>query len=291
MKSVLLKSLLFLTLFLLSIASCTKARLEKKETVSNFELSLRGSAAIITKAEDLLPKGTAVGIYVPFRDSLLESAKSQYSNRLYTSDSSGVLSGGPVMLTIEKDYDIYGYAPYQKGVLSPESITGFKNGDDVLLAKKATIINVSQTNFSADLSFVHIVSQISFNVVCEDPDLLIDNTSLIEITGFYQSAELNIKNATLSPSGLAPSTIVNGANGKLVVNPSCFFTNNAGTMNLSIKVTIGGEVYNGIISKLFVAGESYKYTVTIPLSKQEIKFTATLAPWVQREGDVIVSND
>ncbi|MBP1631143.1 MAG: Fimbrillin-like [Bacteroidetes bacterium] len=275
-------------LLILLFSCCTKISIEKQKTNNQIELGLSGSAKIISKADNIIPEGLSIGIYVQPKDSSVSFSKTMFSNRLYISETSGSLSGGPIFLNIGKDYDIYGYSPYQGGVTTPDSIAGFKNGDDVMIATNASIINVSETNNSAVLPFEHIVSQISFNVECEDTTVVIDQTSSIEVIGFYSSAVLNLTNTTLSPKGSAPSIKTNGSEGVLAIQPFCFFIKKSEYMDIPIKVTIKGITYNGSISRVFVAGESYKYTVTIPTTTHTLKLTSTLSQWVQVDGEVVV---
>ncbi len=285
-------------IILLLITGCAKDNSDSNKSDSKFELKLSGSSSVVTKTDMPMPQGLTVGIYVPLRDSPLNSANVEFSNRLYTAGISGALTGGPVYLTTAKDYDIYGYAPYKQGILSPESIGGFTHGDDVLLATKATITGASETNNTATLLFEHSVSQISFNVVCADTDVVLGSTSSIEISGFYNSATLNLSDKKLTPSGSAPSVKASGTNGKLYIAPVCFFINKDEIMNITIKVTIGEsvksttaeKVYNGTISRAFNAGESYMYTVNIPASSQELNLSATLTPWMESFGDIDVTN-
>lgn len=275
---------------MLLLLSCSKINIYNKKPESLFELNLKGSANIISKADNIMYEGISTGIYVPFKDSSISTAKTSFSNRLYISGVSGSLSGGPVFLTVGKNYDIYGYAPYQQGVVTPESISGFKSGDDVMAANKVTLSNVSETNSSALLSFEHLVSQISFNVECEDSGVIINHTSSIEVSGFYSTAILNLTNRTLIPGGSATPVTSIGTAGALSIQPVCFFISTASIMDLGIKVTIDGVVFNGTISRQFVAGESYRYTVTIPVTTQELKLSATLTPWVVIDDEIVVSN-
>lgn len=275
-------------LLVLLFSSCTKINVEKQNQDNGIELSLTGSADIISKAENIMPENLSIGIYVQPKDSSVSSSVAMFSNRLYISGTAGSLFGGPVFLTIGKDYDICGYAPYQGGVTTPDSIAGFKNGDDVMVASNASIMNVSETNNSAALSFEHIVSQISFNVECEDTSIVFDQTSSIEVFGFYSSAVLNLTNTTLSPNGSAPSMKTSGSKGALSIQPFCFFIKKLEYMDIPIRVTIKGITYNGSISRVFVAGESYRYTVTIPTATHTLKLTSTLSQWVQVDGEVVV---
>lgn len=284
-----MKNVIFVFFFSL-LLSCSKIDTYNKKPESMFELNLKGNANIISKSDNAMNEGVSMGIYVPFKDSSISTAKTSFSNRLYISGISGSLSGGPVFLTVGKDYDIYGYAPYQQGVVTPESISGFKSGDDVMAANKVTVSNVNETNNSALLSFEHLVSQISFDIVCEDSGVIINQTSSIEVSGFYSTAILNLTNRRLIPGGSATSIKSNGANGSLFIQPFCFFIDTTSIMELGIKVTIDGVVFNGIISRQFIAGESYRYTVTIPVTTKELKLSATLTPWVVIDDEIVVSN-
>ncbi|MHC1690032.1 MAG: fimbrillin family protein [Bacteroidales bacterium] len=284
-----MKKIIFVFFFLL-LLSCSKVNTYNNIPEKLLELNLKGRANVISKSENVMYEGVSMGIYVPYKDSSISTAKTSFSNRLYTSGISGSLSGGPVFLTVGKDYDIYGYAPYQQGVVTPESISGFKSGDDVMFANKVTVSNVSETNSSAILSFEHLGSQISFSVECEDPGVIINQTSSIEVSGFYNTANLNLTNRTLIPIGSATPITSNGTAGALSIQPFCFFITTLSVMELDIKVTIDGVEFNGTISKQFVAGESYRYTVTIPVTTQELKLSATLTPWVVIDDEIVVSN-
>jgi len=284
-----MKKIIFVFFFLL-LLSCSKINTYNKKQENIFELNLKGRANIISKADNVMYEGISTGIYVPFKDSSITTTKTSFSNRLYISGVSGSLLGGPVFLTVGKNYDIYGYAPYQQGAVTPESISGFKSGDDVMAANKVTILNVSETNNSALLSFEHLVSQISFDVVCEDSGVVINQTSSIEVSGFYSTAILNLTNRSLIPGGSASPIVSSGATGTLSIEPLCFFIDPVSIMELGIKVTIDGVTFNGTISRQFVAGESYRYTVTIPATTQELKFSATLTPWVVIDDEIVVSN-
>ena len=270
------------------LTGCSRIAIDKQVSDNLYRLNLHGNTRIITKADSLMGEGISIGVYVPFKDSSLLSAKANFSNVQYTSGNSGTLSGGPVLLTVGRSYDIYGYVPYQPGIQSPDSIVGFKIGDDVMVATKSTITDVSNTNSSAVLTFEHLVSQLSFKIIFEDKSIIIDSTTSIEISGFYSSAKLNLTNNTLFPADATSSLTARGTAGSLSVQPFCFYTDKESNMTLKLKITAEGVNYYGEISRLFVPGESYRYTVTVPISTQDLKLNSTLTTWVQIDKEILI---
>lgn len=273
---------------ILILTGCSRIAIEKQVSDNLYKLNLHGSTRIITKADSLMGEGISIGIYVPFKDSSLLSTKANFCNVLYTSGNSGTLSGGPVFLTVGRSYDIYGYVPYQQGMQYPDSIGGFKSGDDVMVTTKSTISDVSNTNSSAILTFEHLVSQLSLKIVFEDKSIVIDSTSSFEISGFYNSAILNLTNSTLFPADATSSVMAKGTDGSLSIQPFCFFIDKESNMTLNLSIIAEGVNYYGEISRLFVAGESYRYTVTVPVSTQDLKLSSTLITWVQIDNEILI---
>ena len=70
-------------LLVLLFSSCTKINVEKQNHDNEIELSLTGSADIISKAENTMPENLSIGIYVQPKDSSVSSAVAMFSNRLY----------------------------------------------------------------------------------------------------------------------------------------------------------------------------------------------------------------
>ncbi|MBP1593192.1 MAG: Fimbrillin-like [Bacteroidetes bacterium] len=261
-------------------------------------VALRLSATqtgIVTKgADSALPLGSVTGIYVTAKDAAI--AASYFGNQKYTSGASGaLLTDASVSLTIGSSYDIYAYAPYQAGVITPIAVE-FPYGTDVLWAPKFTISGVSESNNSALLSFEHRAAQITFKVVFADDfnegPKEFTSSSAISVSGFYNKGLLDITTGMLTPSGVTNITL--SAFGKdtagvitLGTDTTCFIPA-TGIMPLSVVVSHGGRVYNGVIKETFVSGHSYNYTVTISGQLATLGISGVMEQWIPVSDDLIV---
>ena len=81
-----MRSILFL-IFLSLLSSCTRINTEKQIGNDLLELNLQGIAQVISKADLLMQEGIPIGIFVPFKDSSISSAKASFSNRLYITEA------------------------------------------------------------------------------------------------------------------------------------------------------------------------------------------------------------
>lgn len=261
---------------------------------------------VVTKSESPLVEGYRIGAYVPGMDSVISSA-TVASNRPFEVVEGKLVSTPETYLLLGKSYDIFSYAPYKTDIADPSAIT-FTHGDDVVTAPKQTIVNVTSDNHSAALSFTHLTSQIKIILEIDPafdanndsrPDSIhISRNTRIEVVGFETNALLNLSNGALAPqSGGARTTIAQNSfydenTGKWVLYTSheCFFIPAAGSKTLTVNVLHAGIDLVGEITREWVAGESYIYTVTAKKNSTVAicGLTATLADWVEVNGAIDV---
>lgn len=286
------------------LSSCSK---EPKAPEGKVALQLSGSthAMVVNRSVSAMPDGYSLGVYIPELDGNINTSTLAI-NKEYTSDGTSLTCSTPTYLELSKSYDIYSYSPYKSAVSDPEAIE-FTHGEDLLWAPKTTISNVSESNCSANLAFMHQTSQVKFNVVVDpkfdsDDDSVPDNTELdasssIKVTGFAPTATLKLTDGTLTlGSGTSPEIVATSKDtaGKYTLttgDPVCFFIPSDGTKkDLTIVVTHAGINLTGTISRVWVAGESYTYTVTATKNSTVaiLSMSATINDWINKTGDLIV---
>jgi hypothetical protein len=279
--------------FVLLLSGCTSVAVEESviQTVP-LTLSARYSAdiALGTRSSTDMSSGITTGIYVAQKDTGIGA--SYYTNQLYLCGASGALSTERnVFLTVGRDYDIYAYAPYQATVTNQDSIV-MVHGMDVLWAQKATLSSVSEDNHSASLAFSHRVAQVSFKVVFASDFSIGSPTftsdSKIEVSGFYDQGTLDVATGVLTPGPLRTKVMSGSGSGTvgsmtLGIDSTCFIPDTT-AVNLAIKVTHGGYIYNATISHLFTAGSYTQYTVTVKGVSLPLGITGTIVDWVPVTG-------
>ena len=256
------------------------------ETVS---LLLSGTQSALETRTSLpeLPQGSTTGIYVPEKEKDISTA--YFNNACYTAGESGILqasSSTVIDLTVGMSYDIYAYGPFRTIVTDPAAIA-FTHGNDVIYAPKSTVTGVTADNRTAILNFEHRAAQIDFSVIFADDynltDKQITSASTIEVAGFYPVATLDLITGNLTPTGAATASLSSsgiGAPGamELAIPPTCFIPG-TDQMSLVVKVTHQGKEFNGTITETFVAGMSYRYTVTVNGTVAPLAITGTLRDW------------
>lgn len=257
------------------------------ETVS---LLLSGTQPALETRASLpeLPQGITTGIYVPEKDKNISTA--YFNNAWYTAGESGILqasSSTVIDLTIGMSYDIYAYGPFQAIAPNPAAIA-FTHGTDVICSPKTSVTGVTSENRTAILNFEHRVAQISFNVVFRDDFNLtakeVTSASTIEAAGFYPAGTLDVTTGDLTPAGTTAVTLRGTGTGnpgsmELAIPPTCFIPS-SNAMTLAVKVSHQGREFNGTITEAFVAGMSYRYTVTVSGTVAPLNITGTLRDWI-----------
>ncbi len=288
--------LLFVLGLLINISSCHKDsgrvdynKLTELKLKSNFHASLYNSGLSVKSMENLVPD-THLGIFLSEKDIPL-IVSGNYFNSEKTVNSDGSLSGTPVMMVIGKSYDIYSYAPYHPQSKASPIVESFEHGEDVIWSGKITIEQVSETNNRVNLEFEHLASQISFAVNKLNNSTEFSGSSYIKVAGFHSVAHLDVSSGVLTPhTGDLLMASASASEGKLGLNPFCFFNRGTNSMEINIEIFDGVKKYYGTIIKVFNSGESYKYTITIPGTQPELIINASLTPWIETESEITIGN-
>lgn len=232
---------------------------------------------IVTRSITDLPDSTRTGVYALETDSRAATAltKTLYQNVLYmaTGKDGRFISTSPIALAKGNSYQTCAYAPYQSVVNDPTAIA-FTHGTDVLYAPSVPV-TISGSTASATLTYAHMLSQIQFILIPGDgsPDL---TGATLNVAGFYASCTLNMMNGTITPVTGSGATVTD-------INRSVCFVTDTRQMVLKMTVTtIGGRVYTGMISRVFLP--SYSYTYTLMVNNTELEIFGQIVDWVPIKG-------
>ncbi len=244
-------------------------------------LSLNGSTSdmSVTRSSSDLPASTQSGVYaLETGSNTVSLATTPYANALYTAVGSGgsFTSSSPLILAKGKSYQVCAYAPYQNPVNNPEALI-FNHGTDVLYAPLVPV-SISGAVASATLTYGHALSQIRFTLVSGHGSPILTGASL-KVTGFCESCSFNLSDGSITP------LVGNGATITDIDKAICFVPMTQ-TMSLNVLLTTsGGQQYKGTISRIFLSGYSYTYTLTV--NNADLEITGQIINWTSIDGGSI----
>jgi len=291
------KTILLSAVGLMLLASCSSDVLDNKVNnvpENQVALALSGrTTTLMTRSTSTLPEDLKIGVYSYLKDSAITAAP--YQNRPYTSQTDGTLtSPDTILLKIKSDYQFSAYAPYLSNVLSSSELT-FPIATDVLWSPAQTLLNVSQNNKSVALAFGHRAAQITFTVGFDDTfvgDKTFTDASQLTVTGFYPTGRLNITSGALIPEGTQTFSLNGvltgtGSTASLSIPATCFASSLV-EMPLNITIKHLGKTYHGSLSKVFVSGTSYVYTILVGTLNLPLGLTGTLQDWVSQSETISI---
>ncbi|MBP1593191.1 MAG: Fimbrillin-like [Bacteroidetes bacterium] len=267
------------------MVSCSNEQDPSNQTsAKQVALSLSGSteAMITTKASTVdLPAATQVGVYaLETAPSTITMLTTPFKNVLYsaTGASGAFTSTSPIYLLSTKQYSACAYAP-QVSTVSDVTAVPFVHGTDVLYAptKTVTITPGSPAIAAVDLTFSHKMSQIKFSLVAGTgtPDL---TGAVLSVTGFNESCTMNITDGSVTPVKGVGASITD-------IDKATCFVPNSSDMLLDVKVTTtDNRSYTGTISRVFGAGSSYSFTITLNKNDTKLGITGHVIDWVSVNG-------
>lgn len=283
-----MKKLFVLAGVLLAVGSCSKREMgagERSELILSGQVAFGGSvassetpAAKPASALDPLP-ATNLGVYVLTKsgDAQTDFNTTSWKNEAFTSDASGIISGGNVSLRTGTSYDIYAYAPRVASAGDPHAVP-VAHGDDVLWAKAPGIV-ATAGGTKAQLEFRHCGAQIGFRLKASDGTTDLTGADL-EVVGFYKSGTLDAETGALVLTD-PTQTLTDKSGGKtnILVDGKA--------MALSVKVTnVPGrsEPFTGSFSRALKAGESWLFDVNVNMDGGgKVDFVGEVVDWVDVE--------
>ncbi len=286
-NSPIMKGLWVLAVLATTFASCSQD--QDAPSVSGKKgdalLNITGNASnMVTKATGVeMAAGTNVGVYV-YETGLFDVTSTPFQNYQYaaTGANGKFNATTAIYLSHAKSYSALAYAPFQSTVANPK-IVSFDHGTDVMYA--ATVpVSISGTDpaftASAQLLFKHLMSQLKFSLISGNgtPDL---TGATLRVTGFNQSATLNLADGTFAPVKGDGAAITD------IDKAVCFAADNA-DMALHLTVTTSdGKVYSGTLTKTFASGTSYSYKITVNNNDTKLDITGTVIDWIPVDGGSI----
>lgn len=283
-----MKKLFVLAGVLLAVGSCSKREMgagERSELILSGQVAFSGSAAYSevpavkpAGALDPLP-ATSLGVYVLTKsgDAQTDFNTTSWKNEAFTSDASGIISGGNVSLRTGTSYDIYAYAPRVASAGDAHTVP-VTHGDDVLWAKTSGIV-ATAGGTKVQLEFRHCGAQIGFRLKASDGTTDLTGADL-EVVGFYKSGTLDAETGALVLTD-PTQTLTDKSGGKtnILVDGKA--------MALSVKVTnVPGrsEPFTGSFSRALKAGESWLFDVNVNMDGGgKVDFVGEVVDWVDVE--------
>ena len=283
-----MKKLFVLAGVLLAVGSCSKREMgagERSELILSGQVAFSGSAAY-SEAPAVKPAGaldplpaTNLGVYVLTKsgDAQTDFNTTSWKNEAFTSDASGIISGGNVSLRTGTSYDIYAYAPRVASAGDAHAVP-VTHGDDVLWAKASGIV-ATAGGTKAQLEFRHCGAQIGFRLKASDGTTDLTGADL-EVVGFYKSGTLDAETGALVLTD-PTQTLTDKSGGKtnILVDGKA--------MALSVKVTnVPGrsEPFTGSFSRALKAGESWLFDVNVNMDGGgKVDFVGEVVDWVDVE--------
>lgn len=283
-----MKKLFVLAGILLAVGSCSKRETgvgERSELILSGQVAFGGSvassetpAAKPASALDPLP-ATNLGVYVLTKsgDAQTDFNTTSWKNEAFTSDASGIISGGNVSLRTGTSYDIYAYAPRVVAVSDAHTVP-VVHGQDVLWAKASGIV-ATAGGTKAQLEFRHCGAQVGFQLKASDGTTDLTGADL-EVVGFYKTGTLDAGTGVLTLSNPTQTlTDKSGAKTNILVDGQA--------MALSVKVTnVPGrpEPFTGSFSLTLKPGESWLFDVNVNMDGGgKITFVGEVVNWVDVE--------
>lgn len=283
-----MKKLFVLAGILLAVGSCSKRETglgERSELILSGQVAFGGSvvssetpAAKPAGALDPLP-ATNLGVYVLTKsgDAQTDFNTTSWKNEAFTSDASGIISGGNVSLRTGTSYDIYAYAPRIAAVSDAHTVP-VVHGQDVLWAKASGIV-ATAGGTKAQLEFRHCGAQVGFQLKASDGTTDLTGADL-EVVGFYKTGMLDAGTGALTLSD--PTQVLTDKSGdktNILVDGQA--------MALSVKVTnVPGrpEPFTGSFSLTLKPGESWLFDVNVNMDGGgKITFVGEVVNWVDVE--------
>lgn len=281
-----IKKAAFLIFPLVIMASCSGSQQDIFPVFSKgIELSLTGrtETLILTKSMVELPSSTPIGVYaLETAPGSVTLSDTPFRNALYSAigTDGAFTSLSPIILQDSQSYKTCAYAPYAKSLADAAHIP-FTHGTDVLYAPFETV-NITTPSSgisvaSVALTFSHKMSRIQFTLISGsgNPDLA---GATLHVTGFCESCTMNLADGSITPITGAGASI--DEPGKAV----CFVPVSSGVV-LNVKVTTSdNHTYTGTISRVFEAGNSYSYSLTLDKNNPKLGITGHVVDWIAING-------
>lgn len=283
-----MKKFFVLAGILLAVGSCSKKGMdvdERSELILSGQVVFGDSsadaeshAAKSAGTLDPLP-ATDLGVYVLTKsgDQQTDFNTTSWKNEIFTSDASGIITGGNVSLRTGTSYDIYAYAPRVASAGDAHAVP-VAHGDDVLWAGTTGVV-ATAGGTKVPLEFRHCGAQIGFQLKASDGTTDLTGADL-EVVGFYKTGTLNVETGVLTlQEPVQMLTDKSGNKTNVLVDGKA--------MTLSVKVTnVPGhpEPFTGSFSRTLKPGESWLFDVNVNMDGSgKIAFIGEVVDWIDVE--------
>ena len=271
------------------LASCSDKKGQLPDTGIEYALLLKPAIlSVLSKAESemqYLPKSTELGVYALDDNEQNPATGDNRRNVLYrvTDEEGSISSLSPTLLEKGHSYHVFAYAPIQATAPEDNTILTVRHGEDILYAAPTPLAQVSENNHVASLQFTHRMAQIQFVLVpAQGLNEKYLKGAIFEISGFYESAHLNLKSGTMSAFSEQTATVRNLPD-QLQTESICVIPDiKAQTLIITLTTDKKGK-QTKIFDFHLESGKSYQFSILYN-SALDLEITTSVNLWKEMNG-------
>ncbi len=267
-----MKKLLYITLAMLTAASCSK---QGDMVAATYDGQVRISSSIATRtAGNKWLSGDAIGLYMGSEGIFIgENAK------YITTGSGDFLSESPLYYPATGEVDFMAYYPYMEGIdlMNYALDVTDQSSQSAIDLLKAEVTDVTYSPQPLDMTFEHQLSRVEFSFVTgegvEWADLAGADVVLSEVitTGIYDLTNEAVTLGTL-PTEIKLSTTVSGSKAEAIILPQSLKAS-----KLHVRLSDDRCFVVTLAEQIFEGGKEYKYRATI--SSDLLISSSTIQAW------------